>query len=98
QPTETGMVHVPSALVGWCLAGAALHDGTPIRHLVIQIEADAAEHVGGDLGDRLDLLHVGHAEEHHALALVTSRREIALDAVEIARPGQYLHADLGREG
>src|ERR1700733_2495571 len=47
-------VAVPAARVGWFLARALLHDGTPVGGDVIDVQTSLEQKVVGDVSDRLE--------------------------------------------
>src|ERR1051325_3026328 len=86
--------HVPAALVGRALVGAAPDHGAEIHLLEIDVEAGAAQLLGADLREIADAGHFGRRDDHDLLALVAGLGERLLRGRVVARSAQPLDPGL----
>ena len=92
-----GVEHLPAALAGRGLLGAAGADGAPVDRREIDVHAEPLEEIGGDVALRLgDRLVLGD-EAGDRLAGIAGFREQLLGRIEVARALEDVAALLGVE-
>ena len=91
------MKQAPATLVDRVLLGPPRHHRAPVRRLVIDVQPAFGQHVGADIGQRLQDRKVGWRHQHHLFALVAGiqdrllRRRVVARSLEHLEPGVVRH-------
>src|SRR3984957_7880569 len=91
---EAGAEQVPAPFGRRLRQRAPLHDSTPVGVLIVEVDADALEHIGDHVAERLQNRLVGADHEHNLLPVVAGGFQVLLHLGVVTLGGKRGHAGI----